>query len=114
MPGIFFMTNPYYSSAHWRALRKQRLEMDDYRCCVEGCTARAVIVDHKHTRPPVPHPCDLDRLDNLRSLCTSHDSQVKERRIGNLSSRRNGGTFKVKGCDADGWPLDPKHRWRRL
>jgi hypothetical protein len=58
----------------------------------------------------VPTPCDADRLDNLRCLCLSHDSQVKERHRGQGGTRRSSGQFKLKGCDADGWPLDPQRR----
>jgi hypothetical protein len=102
-------TNRYYDSAHWRALRSARLTYDGHRCTVEGCGQAATTVDHIETRPPIPYPCPLDRLDNLRSLCSSHDSQVKELRRG-AGQRRNGGVFRVKGCDADGWPRDPAHR----
>jgi hypothetical protein len=104
------MLNPYYQSAHWRALRAQALKRDGYRCAVVGCTLRACVVDHIETRPPVATPCAADRLDNLRCLCLSHDAQVKEQHRGRGSSRRSGGRFRVKGCDADGWPLDPTRR----
>lgn len=102
------MANPYYSSTHWRTLRKQRLEMDGYRCCVDGCTNRGCVADHIETRQDVPYPCAQDVLTNLRTVCLSHDAQVKER--GGV--RKQGGVFRVKGCDADGIPFDPKRRWR--
>lgn len=68
-----------------------------------------MVADHIKTRQPVPFACEQDRLDNLRTLCLSHDAQVKETRRGQ-SYRKQGGTFKVKGCDEDGWPLDPGRR----
>lgn len=98
--------NPYYHSAHWRALRKAALERDGYQCTVEGCGVRATHVDHTETRPPVPYPTAHDVLSNLRSLCGDHDRQVKEKRNGERAQR---GEFKVRGCDVDGWPLDPRH-----
>jgi len=101
MPG-----NPYYSSKHWRALRKAALIRDRHRCTVEGCEWIATHVDHIRTRPNVPYPTEFDVLSNVRSLCRRHDNQVKE--IGGL--RKQGGTFKVKGCDVNGWPIDPRHR----
>lgn len=101
-------TNPYYYSTHWRELRAARLALDKHLCTVQGCGQYARTVDHVETRPPVPYPCSLDRLDNLRSLCASHDSQVKELRRGQ-GERRNGGEFRVKGCDTAGWPRDPNH-----
>jgi hypothetical protein len=58
----------------------------------------------------VQHTTPQDRLDNLRTLCRAHDSQVKEQRRGSSSSRMNDGAFRIKGCDADGWPYDPTRR----
>lgn len=106
----FKSTNPYYLSAHWRALRKACLERDHHRCVVPGCGLYGPVADHIETRPPVQHPTPLDRLDNLRTLCRSHDAQVKEQRTGSSDTRKQGGVFRVKGCDADGWPYDPRHR----
>jgi 5-methylcytosine-specific restriction endonuclease McrA len=51
-----------------------------------------------------------DALDNLRSLCDQHDRQVKERPSG---QRANAGKLFVRGCDANGRPLDPNHPWNR-
>ena len=95
--------NPYYSSPHWRRLRRAALKRDGGRCTVPGCFAPAPIVDHIVTRPRgVTVPCPEDRLDNLRSLCTTHDAQIKERRDG---QRGRGGRPVLRGCDADGWHL---------
>lgn len=74
-----------------------------------GCQHLGKVVDHIETRPPVPYPTPFDVLDNVRLLCLIHDSQVKEKRRGDSNSRRGDG-FTVKGCDVDGWPLDPRHR----
>ncbi|HZP86600.1 MAG TPA: hypothetical protein VFB54_07245, partial [Burkholderiales bacterium] len=101
MPG-----NPYYKSAHWRALRAACIQRDGGRCTVRGCSARGSVADHIETRPDVAYPTPQDVLENLRTLCASHDSQVKEQRRGK-ATRRQQGTFKVRGCDEDGWPLDP-------
>jgi hypothetical protein len=103
-------SNPYYQSAHWRELRDACLARDNYRCVVDGCGQIGRVADHIETRPPVSHPCALDRLDNLRTLCRSHDAQVKEQQRGSSAARKQGGVFRVKGCDADGWPYDPRHR----
>lgn len=64
-------------------------------------------MDHKATRPNVDMPTEFDVLENVRSLCVTHDGQVKERPNG---QRMQGGEFKVRGCDVDGWPLSPRHR----
>lgn len=58
----------------------------------------------------MPYPTPADTLENLRTLCLSHDAQVKEQRRGASYTRKRGGAFKVKGCDIDGWPLDPSPR----
>jgi hypothetical protein len=92
----------YYSTAHWRALRQAALRRDGGNCVVPRCTARATIVDHIITRPPVGWPTAADRLDNLRSLCATHDAQIKEQRGG---QRGRGGRPVLRGCDIDGWPL---------
>jgi hypothetical protein len=96
------MAPSYYWTRHWRALRQDALVRDAGRCTAPGCTAPAVVVDHKKTRPRVPYATPADRLDNLRSLCRTHDAQVKELRYG---GRRRGGVPVAKGVDAEGWPL---------
>lgn len=75
---------------NWAAIRKQRLELDGYRCTAtvertnaemrmlgslttqrlvgDRCTARATEVDH-HLNP------DDHRLSSLRSLCQNHHEQ---------------------------------------
>lgn len=108
------MTNPFYNSKFWKDLRRQALERDRYRCTVTGCpnTGRMgrLYVDHVKTRPNVPYPTPSDILSNLRTLCGVHDTQVKEMRDG---ERRKGGEPTVRGCDASGRPLDPRHHWNR-
>ena len=101
--------DPYYQSPHWHTLRDACLARDHRRCTVVGCRSRGVVADHIVTRPPVPYPTPQDCLENLRTLCRSHDSQVKEPRRGG-GERKQGGVFRVKGCDVDGWPLSPQHR----
>jgi 5-methylcytosine-specific restriction enzyme A len=108
------VTNPFYASPFWKALRLKALARDGHRCTVDGCpNTRAnsrLYVDHILTRPPVEYPCHLDTLDNLRTLCGVHDAQVKERTGGR---RQRDGKLMVKGCDASGQPLDPNHPWNR-
>jgi hypothetical protein len=88
----------YYSTRHWKQLRRAALERDGYRCAVEHCRSRATHVDHIMTRPRSAEPTPADRLDNLRSLCATHDAQVKE----HGDRRGRGGRPVVKGCDVDG------------
>ena len=95
-------THGYYSTAHWKRLRKAALARDGYRCTVAGCGRQATHVDHIITRPRSSEPAPEDRLDNLRSLCATHDAQIKEHRNG---QRGRGGRPVLKGCYIDGWPL---------
>lgn len=102
----------YYDTPHWKALKSAALKRDGYRCTVLGCphTVRTsrLSVDHKDPRPRgVTTPTAKDVLPNLRTLCKDHDNQVMQTASG---ERRNGGEFVIRGCDADGWPLDPKRR----
>ena len=94
----------FYRSVWWRRLRRACLQRDRWVCTVAGCRARATTVDHIETRPREPHPTALDHLGNLRSLCATHDAQVKETAAG---ARRRGGLFVVRGVDQAGWPRDP-------
>jgi hypothetical protein len=98
------MTDAYYRSPAWLALRAAALARDGGRCVVPGCGQRAVVVDHITGR----RAGGGDTLSNLRSLCRAHDNQAKE---GALGTRRSGGRFTVAGCDASGTPRDPAHWW---
>ena len=96
----------FYQSAFWRRLRQSCLDRDGWQCVVPGCSRRATHADHIVTRPPAPVPTAADVLTNLRSLCATHDAQVKEQN----GKRKSGGAFRVRGADADGWPIDPARR----
>lgn len=101
--------DPYYQSRHWRELKRASRARDAGLCAVPGCNRPGVVCDHVLARPPVPYQTDADRLDNVRLLCRVHDSQCKESRRGD-PLRQRGGRFTVRGCDVDGWPLDPERR----
>jgi 5-methylcytosine-specific restriction protein A len=103
--------NAYYRTAHWRALKQATHQRDGWRCTVPGCGSnKGLTADHVETRPKdADGPTRFDVLSNTRSLCGLHDRQAKEGRDG---KRMSGGKFKVIGCDANGWPLDPNHQWK--
>ncbi|MFC0411072.1 HNH endonuclease [Roseomonas elaeocarpi] len=100
------LRDPFYVSPEWLALRKQALQRDRNTCVVPGCGQRAVVVDHIVSR----RRGGADSLTNLRSLCRTHDNQVKEQPGG---TRKGGGQMRVQGCDPSGRPLDPDHPWNR-
>lgn len=91
------MSDPFYRSPAWRRLRAEALARDNHRCVLPGCGRKAHAVDHILQRSRG----GADALPNLRSLCEQHHNQ-----------RRQGGEPRVLGCDASGWPLDPRHPWR--
>jgi hypothetical protein len=49
-PPVNPVTNPFYTSDHWKALRQATLQRDHYTCCIEGCCNRATIADHRTPR----------------------------------------------------------------
>lgn len=100
------MTDLYYKSAAWQRLRSARLKLDGYKCIVPGCGRPAKVVDHIKRR----RDGGADTIANTRSLCDEHDRAVKELPNGR---RRAGGKLVVRGCDADGFPLDPNHSWHK-
>jgi 5-methylcytosine-specific restriction endonuclease McrA len=100
---ITIANNPFYRSRFWRKLRREALERDKYRCTIPACIEPATVADHIVARPRhLTEPCPADRLENLRSLCGTHDKQIKEAPSGKRGRR---GRAVIKGCDADGWPL---------
>lgn len=99
--------NPHLLTPQWKALRAYILERDNYTCVVPGCLEEATIVDHIKAR----NAGGTDDPDNLRSLCSIHDKQVKEFKRGK-PFRRLGGVI-PSPCDSNGMPLDPKHPWHR-
>jgi 5-methylcytosine-specific restriction endonuclease McrA len=105
--------DPFYGSPEWLALREQCFRRDGFRCVVLGCRTptQELTCDHVQARPRgAMGLTSQDTLSNLRTLCGPHDRSVKELANG---QRRNGGRLAVRGCDADGRPLDPSHPWNR-
>ena len=101
----------FYKTSFWQKLRAEVLGRDNYKCAVKGCFEKATVVDHIISRPRgLIWKCKEDAKENLRSLCTDHDNQVKE---GKNGERRGNGEFFVRGCDRNGFPVDPNHPWAK-
>jgi 5-methylcytosine-specific restriction endonuclease McrA len=102
----------FYDTTAWREAREAALRRDHYCCTICGCDISGrgqARVDH--VKPLKTHPELGLSLDNLRSLCTTHDNQAhREKGRGGGSARVE--KFVVTGCDAEGRPLDPAHHWR--
>jgi 5-methylcytosine-specific restriction protein A len=92
-----------YDRRRWRRVRLAQLRAEPLcRLCMDrGRAEPAQDVDHIKPLADGGEPFDLE---NLRSLCHPCHSRV---------TRAMGGEVKVKGCTADGLPLDPSHWWLR-
>lgn len=95
-----------YSTQRWQRLREAKLSADpicEYR--YPGCTMIPTQVDH---RVPINKGGDPWEWSNLASACHSCHSQ-KTYHV----DTKGKDSVPVKGCDSDGWPLDPAHHWKK-
>lgn len=91
-----------YKTQLWLRLRAAQLRAQPLcRYCKEmGETVPATTVDHiKAHRGDRDLAFDPDNLQSLCKPCHDQHAQAKDRGL------------PVAGCDADGWPLDPGHKW---
>lgn len=84
----------------WRKLRAAVLAEQPLcpECRDQGLLVPATEVDHQDNNP------SNNERSNLVGLCKAHHSQ---KTMAELYGRRP----KVRGCDVNGWPLDPDHHW---
>lgn len=110
--------DPFYLTPQWRTLRAFVLKRDGHRCVVCGADVSAkgaARVDH--IKPRSTHPELALEPSNLRTLCVSKamggngcDSQGHREKRGQAGGARDE-RFVIRGIDAAGMPLDPKHPW---
>lgn len=98
------MTNPLdhlYTHRRWRKVREAQLSREPLCrfCLATGKTTAATVCDHIE-----PHRGNLAAFwrGPFQSLCQSCHSGAKQ-------ELERSGT--LRGCDAEGWPLDPGHHW---
>lgn len=109
--------NGFYDSPEWKALRRLAMIRDGYRCTVCRCDVHGkgkARVDHIHSIHARPDLALV--LSNLRVLCVLHDAQAHREKGGAPNASRQGKRdvrFVIRGCDAQGRPLDPSHPWRQ-
>lgn len=96
-----------YNTAQWQSLRRAKLA--ESPLC-EPCYARrkitvAVVVDHiaAITKGGDPFPA----LSGLSSMC-ARCHNIKTRAFDTRTGKRI-----IKGCDVNGYPLDPSHHWNQ-
>ena len=101
----------FYDSPEWKALRRLALIRDGYRCTICRCSVHGkgkARVDHIHSIHDRPDLALV--LSNLRVLCASCDNQ-SHREKGSKSAVGRKERFIIRGCTADGLPLDQNHPW---
>src|ERR1700733_12938503 len=103
------MSDPFYWSKPWRQLRDATLRAHPH-CQVPGCPNRSDHVDHVESRRLAPAR-ELDPT-NVTAVCKPHHSSKTAQEDGGFGNPRRKAVLRVKGCDANGVPLDPAHRWR--
>ena len=90
------MSDPYYRSPAWKALRSNVLRRDPV-CKTPGCGRASTHADHIQPRADG----GADALWNLRGLCEGcHNSRT---------ARGNGELRRITGCDRRGLPTDLAH-----
>ena len=92
-----------YGNRRWRRLRAAKLAADPWctMCIARGRNTLATVVDH---RTPISAGGGAWDMDNLQSLCVTDHNAAKQ---------SQDATGHVRGCDADGNPLDPHHPWNQ-
>ena len=85
-------------SKQWRAIRQMVLDREPLcrYCKARGIVTPATEVDHIH------RDTSDNRLEALQPLCKSCHS---EKTAAEVEGRM------MKGCDVNGWPIDPRHPW---
>lgn len=88
------------NGARWRRLRAQVLAEEPLCswCLEEGRYVASVDVDH------INNDGDDNRRENLTGMC--HECHARK-----TQAEMNGQDVKRKGCDRNGFPLDPDHGW---
>ena len=90
------------NSKRWKAIRAQVLAEQPLCpiCQRQGRVVPAVDVDHKD------NDSHNQERSNLWGLCREHHAEKS-------FSEANGRTWKVKGCNERGEPIDPGHHWNQ-
>jgi len=91
------MTDSYYGSTDWKALRRT-IKARDPICKAPGCKRATAHIDHIVPRSEG----GSNDPGNLRGLC---------HRCHNSRSARGNAPLRALGCDASGQPLDQAHPW---
>ena len=92
-----------YGTKAWRYARLEKLSASPV---CEWCGSVADQVDHVKPVSAGGAPFDQGNLQSLCQSCHSRKTTAEDRGFGNKR-----GKFRIRGCNADGTPLDPAHEW---
>jgi hypothetical protein len=98
----------FYQTKEWRAFSYHYLN-DHPDCRVPGCQNRASHVDH--IRAIGKGGAGYDAA-NLQPLCLAHHNQ-KTAIFDRPTMKTKKTRLTVRGCDANGMPLDPLAHWNK-
>jgi 5-methylcytosine-specific restriction protein A len=97
----------FYESLAWKTARRATLIRDHFACVVCGRNLSGKGQSRvDHIQPVSTHPHLALNLANLRSLCPRCDNQRHYEKGGVPGQKHS-----IRGCDALGRPIDPKHHW---
>ena len=99
----------FYGSTGWRRFRTQTLRQRPL-CQVDGCGQASRHLDHR-----VPIRAGGAPLDpaHVQALCPSCHSRKTALSDGGYGNRRGAMPLRAIGCDVNGLPRDPHHRWNQ-
>ena len=105
------MAGRIYDTARWKHTRRYYLQLNPICevCKTLDKVRAATQVDHVTAMAEGGAPY---AMDNLMALCQQHHSRktvLRDRGFGNAPSKKP----LIKGCRADGRPIDPGHHWNR-
>ena len=104
------MARRVYDTIQWKRVRKLKLAEQPLceHCEAVGVVRPATDVDHVVSIEDGGAAFDMNNLASLCHSCHSRKTARENRGFGNERSKRP-----MKGCDANGLPLDPSHPWHR-
>jgi hypothetical protein len=87
-----------YKTGHWQGIRRHQLLIEPTcrMCMARGVLTPAAVVDHVERHRGDPNKFFLGAVQSLCKACHDRHKQIEENR-----------GYQI-GCDAQGWPLDPR------
>ena len=98
-----------YDSIVWKRLRRMKLNLNPVceLCLKANRFVTASHVDHIESIESGGEPLSMDNLMSLCHPCHSRKTVLRDGGLGKEASDQ----LLIKGCGANGMPLDPNHPW---